>query len=918
MRTDVKVLELSSGSLRPGYLLSKLQGARTQAQKLGDAILIGNVDAELKEMKTMVEVVGIWKKVKALDQLLKKNWPQFLESMDKLRRHKALVAVIPWTAVANEQSVKACEAIEAGREGEGLSFLHIGNLKTHSPSLKLCTPTDLEDLQMRMVRDMLSTGLTRSTFVVGLDEKGTVLNILFDHTGHDTQAGGPFFSSTVAMICLDIRQVAMAKTLSPADQGTDNDLEHSLQRFHSVSEKAYEIFRDHRQTGEKLLDRAIVSLEESRANDRLQEIQNDILKEIMVFAEQVKEFAPSIGNLVEVTGRMCMKKEGEQLDLHEARACAIVESGHEILKKLENPELLARGVQQRVDGLRQSFGNAWRPMVSEFANTVKCVLLCRVYCLSQTAATDDPGEQALDLVMLKAYYSEMKEATESELHVITDQWSVLVEPFLHDIVAADNASEEKLLIPPSAFMVWATSLRDVIVNAGLFWSALEEVPDELVPLPLGQVGEQESAGVKTALSTAPRSEATRVCYANLSRSVAKLVAAVQMKQSQQRAYDMWLGHTMMSAISLALHWCKGDASAMSGVLQAAIDDLKQHCVPNSVSSIVTELNKAVDSRPGPIVALAKFEQPKERGRIAHDIALSGQQAQTGVIEFFMAFSHLKQLLVQLHISVEAAGARLDVLVHCIKDGDVFKNACDDIFQLLTHGSVDDKDEHLDELKKAKSHIHGILSKTYVELLSQHVDGQLVSQLPSDYNDIVSSQVHASIRSVMFTKRRMDLVERIDETEVLVKAFKGSQLLHIASGDDQFIGKWSMVRSQMQKATQFSLTWEACDLLLNKFPKATTVASRAAQFREFSGNICWVGRRVWVGLWLVVIVCGVSGSECVCVCVPMELLRGVCCCHCCCLLQCNSHIQSVVFQGLTKFSRRPRTLQSRTISSSGSM
>ena len=151
MRTDVKVLELSSGSLRPGYLLSKLQGARTQAQKLGDAILIGNVDAELKEMKTMVEVVGIWKKVKALDQLLKKNWPQFLESMDKLRRHKALVAVIPWTAVANEQSVKACEAIEAGREGEGLTFLHIGNLKTHSPSLKLCTPTDLEDLQMRMV-----------------------------------------------------------------------------------------------------------------------------------------------------------------------------------------------------------------------------------------------------------------------------------------------------------------------------------------------------------------------------------------------------------------------------------------------------------------------------------------------------------------------------------------------------------------------------------------------------------------------------------------------------------------------------------------------------------------------------------------------------------------------------------------------
>lgn len=275
-------------------------------------------------------------------------------------------------------------------------------------------------------------------------------------------------------------------------------------------------------------------------------------------------------------------------------------------------------------------------------------------------------------------------------------------------------------------------------------------------------------------------------------------------------------------------------------------------MPRSVSSIVTQLNVAGDPEPA-IVALQRFEQPKERGRIAHDIALTGQQQLTGVIEFIMSMSHLKQLLVQLDLSVKAAGARLDVLVHCIKDGDEFKKECDGIFQLLAQHDIPDKDSHLDELKKAKSHILSALSKTYVELLSQRVDGQVVSQLPSDYNDIVSSQIHASIRGVMFTKKRMQLVECIDEVDVLVKAFKGSQLLQLASGDDQFISKWSMVRSQMAKAMQFSLTWEACDLLLNKFPKATTAVARAAQYREFSGDICCVGRRAWVGLWLVVIV-----------------------------------------------------------------
>ena len=48
MKTDANVFELTAGGLRPGCLITKLQGAKTQAQKLqNDVNLVGNLELEI-------------------------------------------------------------------------------------------------------------------------------------------------------------------------------------------------------------------------------------------------------------------------------------------------------------------------------------------------------------------------------------------------------------------------------------------------------------------------------------------------------------------------------------------------------------------------------------------------------------------------------------------------------------------------------------------------------------------------------------------------------------------------------------------------------------------------------------------------------------------------------------------------------
>ena len=83
---------------------------------------------------------------------------------------------------------------------------------------------------------------------------------------------------------------------------------------------------------------------------------------------------------------------------------------------------------------------------------------------------------------------------------------------------------------------------------------------------------------------------------------------------------------------------------------------------------------------------------------------------------------------------------------------------------------------------------------------------------------------------MSTKKSCKLVESTDAVEIVFKAVRSSKMLQMVESDDEFVTQWSMVQRQMGKVVQFSLTWEAVDLLLNKFPMASP-AGKGAQYRE---------------------------------------------------------------------------------------
>ena len=100
--------------------------------------------------------------------------------------------------------------------------------------------------------------------------------------------------------------------------------------------------------------------------------------------------------------------------------------------------------------------------MSEYANQVKVVFPTKVVCLSETCSETECGPEvaARDIEKLKIHFGEVKDGIENDLHVLMDQWTALVEPFLEDIVASEKASAEKMILPPQMVVPWTTALKE--------------------------------------------------------------------------------------------------------------------------------------------------------------------------------------------------------------------------------------------------------------------------------------------------------------------------------------------------------------------------------------------------------------------------------------------------------------------------
>ena len=89
-----------------------------------------------------------------------------------------------------------------------------------------------------------------------------------------------FFTTAVQTVVLDMRQLALARTISPADEGTELSLKSSVARATSSGEALYTIFRNHRQTGEPFFDNAVLALEQASTEEKVLAVKQDIPKQM--------------------------------------------------------------------------------------------------------------------------------------------------------------------------------------------------------------------------------------------------------------------------------------------------------------------------------------------------------------------------------------------------------------------------------------------------------------------------------------------------------------------------------------------------------------------------------------------------------------------------------------------------------------
>ena len=106
---------------------------------------------------------------------------------------------------------------------------------------------------------------------------------------------------------------------------------------------------------------------------------------------------------------------------------------------------------------------------------------------------------------------------------------------------------------------------------------------------------------------------------------------------------------------------------------------------------------------------------------------------------------------------------------------------------------------------------------------------------------MSTQVTASINQVMFTRAKVLLVQYIDQSCEQHVFFKKLDLVQLGSEDEQFVVAWKRIEQNVILANQYALTWDACDLLLNKLPSTKfTEANKLGFIRECpSVVLCFV-------------------------------------------------------------------------------
>ena len=392
----------------------------------------------------------------------------------------------------------------------------------------------------------------------------------------------------------------------------------------------------------------------------------------------------------------------------------------------------------------------------------------------------------------------------NDLKLLFDgQWSVLVEPYARFVKAADAQSSRKPVIAFEGLHSW---VHDCICAWDVFMEFVGALGVHTCPIPRDAdalQGQWSDALKGIGQDSAARSALARLCGAH--RQLCKVPES--MACGQRQAYDKWLRPGVTAFVNMLQHLAVNITKAIVG---GAIEDLKTSLVVAGAKELVDALNEQP-----PRIHSSVMELIQPDGAIAECLAIAnaGNADATRVIAKAVSLSMAKHLMVKT-VNALVSETTTVAMASMIPVARVTDSFVKDIWKL--------KQYELEQQEQDDAGLMCKLVKQKVILLwcnnfQDHLDKDIIKFIPKDFAAIVSTQVTASINQVMFTRAKVLLVQSIDQTCEQHEFFKKLDLVQLGAEDEQFVAQWKRIEQNVILATQYALTWDACDLMLNKLP-----------------------------------------------------------------------------------------------------
>ena len=856
MNSDKLIFDLTQDKNKPGFLVGRLRTAKSLASAvLGDSNLAGNLEEEVKEQTILSECVKTWKDI-GIDELRPRVVDRFLSSLARIRTFENLLKCAPPTIMFKEQAWLLKRAIAENSTVEAVrDIFHLSTIRSKCPSMVLCSMQDMIDGHAILFAAAVEASLDRASGMGSIEQKGDQFEI-FDVS---LSPPGFFASDHLASMAVDLVQVAKAsETAGFVEHHHHFTLRRSLKdSFDNVmmasADPVLKGFRENRQVGMKLVDRARVAVEALHTAKKADEVKTLVgqqLKRLEVLVSNVlpavlplpQSWKPRVLPALTDAERMVLAAEALTDAERTVLAAPVAEAaagdaggdpkpddlerlvaslGGESVSSMQAESAIRMAalqcddIMEKLEAMQQQVPPP--PHVEELIMAFggEVTKICKMVAHRANLFLDYLFARCTSM---DRYFAEHAQKDVNEFTMLLEsQWSVLVQPYAKYIKTLEAQTSRKSVLSLDSLYMWIEKHTNAWIVFIDFVQTLGGGQKSVIPLDADALQDQwADALMAIAQDPQARSALAKLCDAH------KQVLTVpdSMACGQRQAYDKWVRTGITAFTKMLQHLAVHTTKAIVG---GAVEDLKLSLVVIGVKELIVNLNMQP-----PVVdpSTLNFVQPEEQIKETLMIANAGDVSATRRIAMLVSTSAAKHLLTKTLSAMASSDGSVAGLMPAVRVGNAFMK------EVLKLKDLDLEPEHEQEVTMMNDLLKQKLLWGWTRQFQQHLDKDITRLLPKDYCAIVSTQVTASINQVMFTRAKVLLVQSIDQTVEQHEFFKKMDLVQLGSSDEAFIMAWKRLEQNIIVCNQYALTWDCCDLILNKLPSSKfTEASKVGFIRE---------------------------------------------------------------------------------------